>query len=260
MFKLDQGAIGHHSNVVFQQANPLEIRLSEPRLLLADDDKQLLNLVTDWLEYQKFNIVTARYGTQCQEFLLTTKYDLLILDWQMPELTGLEICRWFRARGGTTPVLMVSGKMGIDDKEHAFAAGIDDYLTKPFELRELTMRINALLRRTGAANSRILQIGPLTLDPDTHIAKVDGNQLNLTATEFAVLEYMGRHPNQVFSTRTLLDRVWKNATDVSPDTVRVYIKRLREKLHTLGHRDLLQNIHGVGYKFDTPEDCVIKLG
>lgn len=223
-----------------------------PKLLLADDDDQLRALVGDWLEHDQFNVDLARDGGECREFLMRNKYDVLVLDWTMPEASGIEICRWFRARGGTTPILMLTGKDEIEDKESGFGAGVDDYLTKPFELRELAARLRALLRRGDVAVSRVIKVGPMIIDPDTHSVTVDTTPLKLTATEFSVLEFFGRHPNQVFSANALLDRVWNSSSDVSPDTVRVYIKRLRAKLEAIGHEDLIQNIHGVGYKLNSP--------
>ncbi len=120
-------------------------------------------------------------------------------------------------------MLMLTGKDKVDNKEDGFAAGFDDYLTKPFELRELTARLNALLRRGAVAATRKVQAGPLVVDPDAHAVFVDGVELKLTATEFAVLEFMSRHPNQVFSADALIDRVWPSSAEISPDTVRVYI-------------------------------------
>jgi DNA-binding response OmpR family regulator len=220
-----------------------------PKALLADDDARLRQLVADWLEHHQFNLDTVSDGLAAQEMLGHSTYDVLILDWDMPGMTGVDVCRWFRSRGGTTPILMLTGKNTIDEKEDSFGAGVDDYLTKPFELRELSMRLTALLRRGSVAPSRKVQAGPLEIDPEAHSALVNGAPLKLTATEFAVLEFLSRHPNLVFSADALIDRVWGSSSEISPDTVRVYIKRLREKLGTAGHGELLQNVHGVGYKF-----------
>ncbi len=219
-----------------------------PKLLLADDDTQLRQLVGDWLEHEQYTVDLAADGAEGKEYLLSGTYDVLVLDWNMPEITGLDLCKWFRAKGGSTPILMLTGKDEIQDKETGFGAGVDDYLTKPFELRELVARIRALMRRGSVAITRTVTVGPLIIDPDAHTVTVDTKPMNLTATEFAVLEYLGRHPNQVFSPNALLDRVWSSSSEVSPDTVRVYIKRLRSKFGELGYPDLIQNVHGVGYK------------
>lgn len=219
-----------------------------PRVLYADDDNQLRSLVSDWLENQKYEVEQAENGSTCKELLISQKFDLLILDWSMPGLTGVEICRWFRDQGGTTPVLMLTGKDLIQDKEGGYESGVDDYLTKPFDFRELAVRLAALLRRGSVAASLAVQVGPLSIDPDKHSVTINGQPLQVSPTEFSVLEFLARHPGQVFNTTALLDRVWKRSADVSPDTVRVYIRRLREKLQSAGYPDLLQNIHGVGYK------------
>lgn len=222
-----------------------------PKVLLADDDEHLRALVGDWLEHDHFNVDLAADGDESKEYLLSNKYDVLILDWNMPGMSGVELSRWFRSKGGTTPILMLTGKDQIDDKEVGFAAGVDDYLTKPFEVRELVARLRALLRRGDVAVSRIITVGPLVIDPEAHSVTLNNDPVKLTATEFSVLEFLGRHPNQVFSATALLDRVWNSAADVSPDTVRVYIKRLRAKFETLGYAELIQNVHGVGYKLNT---------
>ncbi len=219
-----------------------------PKVLLADDDAQLRSLVGDWLTHHKFNVDAVVNGQEAKDYLTDITYDVIVLDWEMPSMTGIEIVKWFRARGGTTPILMLTGKDEIDDKEMGLDSGADDYLTKPFEMRELTARLNALLRRQAVTATRTVKVGPLVIDPSAHSAQVDGAELKLTATEFAVIEFLARHPNQVFSADALIDRVWKSSSEVSPDTVRVYIKRLREKLGASGHPDLIQNVHGVGYK------------
>jgi DNA-binding response OmpR family regulator len=219
-----------------------------PKVLLADDDQRVVQLVSDWLEHHQFTIDIAHDGQQAKEFLEHAPYDVLVLDWDMPLMSGVELCRWFRARGGSTPILMLTGKDTVDDIEAGFDAGADDYLTKPFKPRELTARLTALLRRGAVAVTRKAQVGALTVDPDTHTASLAGTDLKLTATEFAVLEFLCRHPNQVFSADALIDRVWPSSAEISPDTVRVYIKRLREKCSALGHGELIRNVHGVGYK------------
>jgi DNA-binding response OmpR family regulator len=219
-----------------------------PKALVADDDPRILQLVTDWLEHHQFQLDTVSDGVQAQEMLGHSQYDVLIFDWDMPKMSGVELVKWYRSKGGTTPILLLTGKSSIDEKEDGFRAGADDYLTKPFDLRELSARITALLRRGNVAPTRKVQVGPLTVDPDSHSAAVNGAELKLTATEFAVLEFLSRHPNQVFSADALIGRVWPSSSEISPDTVRVYIKRLREKLTAAGQAELIQNVHGVGYK------------
>lgn len=221
-----------------------------PKVLMADDDERLRTLVGDWLEHDRFTVDLAADGDECKEYLLGSTYDVLIIDWNMPKISGVELCRWFRSRGGTTPILMLTGKDKIDEKEEGFAAGVDDYFTKPFEVRELAARVKALLRRGSVAASRTTTIGPLVINPDAHEVTLNNEPVKLTGSEFMLLEFLGRHPNQVFSASALLDRLWSGTTDISPEAVRVYLGRLRAKLEGLGQADLIENVHGVGYKLN----------
>lgn len=223
-----------------------------PKVLLVDDDTRLRINLVDWLEHQRFDVEEAKNSSEAKELLAGYSYDLIILDWNLPDGEGIEVCRWYRARGGATPILMLTGRDLVQNKVDCFDAGVDDYLTKPFELLELTARLNALLRRAATiVPSRVLNLGGLTVDPSAHIAKIDGNEVQLTPKEFDILEFFLRHPDKVFSADALLDRLWKSDAEVSPDTVRVYIKRLREKLEKHGRGGVLKNIHGVGYKLVT---------
>lgn len=224
-----------------------------PKVLLADDDPELLQSVSAWLEHHKWNVDLASDGAEAREYMTQVQYDVLVIDWTMPEVSGIELCQWYRSRGGTTPILILTGKDEISDKEKGLDSGADDYLTKPFDLRELTARLNALMRRGKVLASRVANVGPLTIDPDAHKVLIDGKEMKLTATEFAVLEFLGRHPDQVFSAEALIGRVWKTSSEISTDTVRVYVKRLREKLESAGYPKLLVNVHGVGYKLDVTE-------
>lgn len=223
------------------------------KILLLDGDRHFLNLVSEWLENQYFTVDATTDGGNCQKLLLKSLYDVVILDWHQSDLqcSGMDICRWYRMRAGNTPILILAESNLIEDKEFAFECGADDYLTKPIQLRELTLRVNALTRRcsTAISDNRI-HCGPLEIDPILHTASISGHSLILTATEFALLEYMGTQPNKILTTSNLVDHVWKNESDISPDTVRVYVKRVRAKLNEFGHRNLIENIHGVGYKLN----------
>jgi DNA-binding response OmpR family regulator len=220
-----------------------------PKVLIVDDDARIRMNIADWLEHQRYDVDEAKNGAEAKEKLGAFSYDLVVLDWNLGDAEGVDICRWFRGRGGATPILMLTGKDHVDDKVTSFDAGADDYLTKPFELLELTARLNALMRRGGlVAPSRIIDISGINVDPIAHSVKIDGKELQLTPKEFDILEFMLRHKDQVFSADALLDRLWKSDAEVSPDTVRVYIKRLREKLEKHGRGGLIKNVHGVGYK------------
>jgi DNA-binding response OmpR family regulator len=222
-----------------------------PKVLMADDDDRLREFVADWMEHENFTVDLAADGDECKQYLLSSQYDVLIIDWDMPKINGVELCRWFRSKGGTTPILMLTGKDHIEDKETGFGAGVDDYFTKPFEVRELAIRVRALMRRAHVAVSRIMTIGPLVIDPEAYSVSINNEPVKLTSTEFSVLEFLGRHPNQVFSTAALLTRVWSGTTEVSPDAVRVCIGRLRAKFETLGQASLIENLHGIGYRLNS---------
>lgn len=225
-----------------------------PKILIVDDDARLLSFLSDWLEHQRFTVETELTAEKARERLLAFTYDVILLDWGLPDTSGVEICKWFRSRGGKTPVIMLTGKNQIDDKETGFDAGADDYLTKPFNVRELNARLNALLRRGGMVEpSRIIKLAGITLDPLAHSVSVGEQPLNLTPKEFEVLEFFLRHPNQVFAPEALLQRLWKDGCDLSPDTVRVVIKGLRQKLEKQGIREIIKNVHGLGYKLVTDQ-------
>src|SRR5262249_34277288 len=176
----------------------------------------------------------------------------LILDWQLPGMAGIDICKEFRSQGGMTPVLMLTGKSAISDKETGLDAGADDYLTKPFHMKELSARVRALFRRASRGTSNILTIGDLVLDPSNYRVTRDGVEIQLQKREFALLEFLMRNPNRVFSSEALLERVWVTDADVTPDAIRVYIMRLRKKVDEGAKASLIQTVHGVGYKLQTP--------
>ncbi|MFN8555572.1 MAG: response regulator transcription factor [Candidatus Obscuribacterales bacterium] len=220
-----------------------------PKVLVVDQDESLLIQICSWLESQHLTVETASTGAACQKLLAKHLFDVVVLDWHLAAPTGLEMIKWFRSRGGRSPLLVLMGSDDIEDKVAAFAAGADDCLSKPFALRELAIRVNALRRRSMTSYTRIVE-GPLTIDPTMHTASISGHMLSLTATEFALLEYIALHPNNVLSPTVLLNNVWKDSMDTSCDTVRAYVKRLRQKLEAVGYRNLIENVHGVGYRLN----------
>lgn len=222
------------------------------KILLVEDDMGLQRMVRDWLTFEHHLVETADNGRDGLDKLQFYQYDLVILDWEMPEMTGIEICKEFRSRGGTTPVLMLTGKGTIGDKESGFEAGADDYLTKPFHMKELSMRLKSLLRRAGSSlQGDQLKFRELTLEPTSHRVTRDGKDLQLLPKEFALLEFLMRHPNQVFSAEALLSRVWASESDTTVDAVSTCIKRLRKKVDIDGQTSVIKTVHGVGYKLES---------
>ncbi|HEY9773230.1 MAG TPA: response regulator transcription factor [Planktothrix sp.] len=220
------------------------------KILLAEDDSQLSSLVEDWLKSEHHRVELVDNGLDAINLLQASRFDLLILDWNMPGRTGIEICNEYRKNGGTSPILMLTGKDKIEDKEQGLDAGADDYLTKPFHLRELSARVRALLRRPPDMATTVLDQGRLVLDVSACRLMKDGQQIELFPKELALLEFLMRHPNQVFSIEALQERVWSSDSEASPETVRVHIARLRSKIQDDGEKPLLRTIHRQGYMLD----------
>ncbi|MBY0357684.1 MAG: response regulator transcription factor [Candidatus Obscuribacterales bacterium] len=222
------------------------------KILVVEDDLNLAGMLQDWLAAEHYEVDTVNDGIQGKEKLLFYKYDLLILDWDLPGISGLDICKEFRQKDGLTPVLFLTGRDAILDKEIGLDAGADDYLAKPFNMRELSARIRALLRRsTKQTVSTLLTFENLVLDPKAFTATNNGADLKLTRREFALLEFLMRHPNEVFSMEALLARVWQSESDASPQAVRTCIKLVRQKLSAGGNKPAIVTVHGSGYKLDT---------
>jgi len=223
------------------------------KILLVEDESDISDLITAWLKNDHHTVELAVNGEDATSLLAIYTFDVIILDWMLPGVSGVEVCRRYRNRGGTTPILMLTAKTHVDEKSAGLDAGADDYLTKPFELKELSARIRALLRRPSAFSGTVLKVGPIVMDTSTYKVSRTEEAIQLLPKEFALLEFFMRHPNQVFSAEALLDRVWTSDSEASPETIRTYIKRLRKKIDEEGKPSLLNTVHGVGYKLVEPE-------
>lgn len=224
------------------------------KILLVEDDRALCVMIQKWLEFEHHTVESADNGKSAAENLRFYKYDLVILDWELPEVSGISVCQEFRSTGGTTPILMLTGKTAIDDKLTGLDSGVDDYLTKPFHMKELSARIRALLRRPQEFKSALLKSGDLVVDTGKFKVTRNGEDVSLSQAEFALLEFLMRNNTQVFSPEALLDRIWNSSSDVSPAAIRTHIKKLRRKLDVEGQPSYIRNIHGVGYRFDATID------
>ncbi|PZM78061.1 MAG: DNA-binding response regulator [Candidatus Melainabacteria bacterium] len=223
------------------------------KVLIVEDDKQLSALIVDWLTGEKYATEAVYKGTDGLERLKFYKYDVVILDWDLPGLSGVEVCRQFRDDGGTTPILMLTGKKEITDKAEGLDSGADDYLTKPFDVIELSARLRALLRRTNNVTKTVLSAGNLSLDPSSHTVTLCGNEIDLQPKEYSLLEFLLRHPNQPFNAEAIMDRVWTASSDAAPDTVRLHVMRLRNKIDEPGKESIIRTIHRVGYMLVPPK-------
>lgn len=223
------------------------------KILIVEDDLDLRQIVEDWLRHDHHLIETATKGDEAMELIGTYPYDLIILDWQLPVYDGIRILKKFRQDGGKTPVLMLTGQDLAEQIEHGLDSGADDYLTKPFHMKELSARVRALLRRPQSIVENVLKVADISLNPRTYAVTKSGADIRLLPKEFALLEFLMRHPNQVFSAEALLDRVWRSENDAAPETVRTCIKRLRRKIDGDNEESVIQTLHGVGYKLHAPE-------
>ena len=222
------------------------------KILLVEDDQDLVLRITKWLALERYSVEAVLNGRDALELLRNNRYDFIILDWQMPELSGIEVCRYFRANGGITPVLMLTGKSDIADKEAGLDAGADDYLTKPFHPRELCARLRALARRPAQCLDDELKVGDLILDLYKFQLRRNGVEIDLLPLEFALLEFLMRNPGRVFDSNVLLERVWPVNSEASPEAVRTCIKTLRKKIDPDGKSSIIKTVHGVGYKLELP--------
>ena len=225
------------------------------KVLIVEDEHDLIKLVKYNLEKEGFRVNYTSDGSLAMAEMRRDPPDLVILDLMLPGMDGLEICRQIRRHDkySTTPILMLTARSEEADRVVGLELGADDYVTKPFSMRELIARVRALLRRHEPAPARTaLQRGELTIDPTAHSVAVSGKRIDLSALEFRLLHYLAQHPGMVFSRDQLLDRVWGDERSVTPRSVDVYIRRLREKIEPEPEHPLyVHTVHGVGYRFST---------
>ncbi len=208
-------------------------------------------MVSEWLINEHHHVEASLDGADALEKLKFYDFDLVILDLNLPSMGGIKILREFRAAGKETPVLILTGQDKIEDKEVGLDSGADDYLTKPFHMKELSARVRAVLRRPSSYVGDRLTAGVLELNPGTHTVQINGKEISLLPKEFALLEFLMRHPDQVFSADALLNRVWASASDSSIDALTTCVKRLRKKIDIEGSPSFIKTVHGVGYKLST---------
>lgn len=218
------------------------------KILFAEDDLDLAGRVEQWLKHEHHAVETVYDGLKALESLKFFKYELAILDWGLPNMTGIEICQKYRAAGGTTPILMLTGRDQIEEKATGLDSGADDYLTKPFHVRELTSRIRALLRRPAGFTGVELKVRGIELNTATHKVSIDGNDVPLAPKEFALLEFLMKHANKVVSSDQLLEHIWSSDSDATSETIYTYIKMLRKKISPGPSKDSpIKTVHGLGY-------------
>ncbi|MDK2776616.1 MAG: phosphate regulon transcriptional regulator PhoB [Pseudomonadota bacterium] len=225
-------------------------------ILVVDDEPAICDMIQTCLEMAGFRVRLAANGTLAHQMIINDRPDLVILDWMMPMLSGIELTRRLKREELTAdiPVIMLTARTDEDDRINGLESGADDYIVKPFSPRELVARVRAVLRRTNALlDDAPLQAGLIALDRHAQTARIGDHELNLGPLEFRLLEFFMLHPNRVFSRSQLLDRVWGGNVYIDERTVDVHIRRLRKTLSIEQQDQMIQTVRGAGYRF-SPQD------
>lgn len=221
------------------------------KILIIEDDKKLAQGVIDWLSTERHTVDHAESGEDGLQLLGGFSYDLLILDWHLPGIDGLAVCKRLRADGSDMPILFLTAETKVENIETGLDAGADDYLQKPFQVRELSARIRSLMRRPKGLLTNTITAGYLTVELDSHYVMIGDKRISLTPKEFALLEYFIRHPNKFFSSRALLNAVWPSDSESAEETVRTIMFHLRKKITPQGENCLIKTVQGSGYIYES---------
>jgi heavy metal response regulator len=222
-------------------------------ILIVEDEKKVASFIERGLVAEHYTVDVAHDGDTGLARVLEGRYDLVILDLMLPGRDGAAVLRELRARGQTLPVLLLTARAAVSDKVHGLDLGADDYLTKPFEFAELLARVRALLRRGGAASGPTLALADLSLDPATRAVTRAGRRIELTAREYALLEFLLRNQGRVLSRALIAEHVWGVRFDTFTNVIDVYVNYLRRKIDTGFEPKLLHTVRGAGYVLKVPE-------
>ena len=217
------------------------------KILVVEDEEQLAKFVQLELGYEGYEVTVANDGLSGLMAARDSEPDLVLLDWMMPGLTGVEVCRRLRATGATMPVILLTAKDGIEDRVAGLDAGADDYVVKPFSIEELLARVRAHLRRNASEGPEAFLFEDLSLNRQTREVKRGDRLIELTAKEFDLLDYLISHPKQVLTRDRILEEVWGYDFMGDSNIIEVYIRYLRLKLEAEGESRLVQTVRGVGY-------------
>ncbi len=221
------------------------------KILIVDDEVDLLDVLKITLEAKGHIVQAVKSGTEALDYLRVYQYDLIILDWMMPHMTGVDVLAQYRNKqDGKAPVLMLTARASLDDKESGLDMGADDYLTKPFENRELLARVRALLRRPQSLCPTVLKAQDIELDPVQCQIRKKGKLLSVRPKVYSLLEFFMRHPKQMFEPQQILDRVWSDDSTASIETLRTHIKLLRKALGFNKSNSMLESVRNLGYRFN----------
>ena len=220
-------------------------------VLVVEDEPEIRELLGFSLGRAGYDIIEAETAEVALQLLNERLPDIMIIDWMLPGMSGVELAKRLRRDDLTSglPLIMLTARGEEADKLRSFESGIDDYITKPFSPRELIARLKALLRRTGAPEDNVLEIGGIRLDQTSHRITINGETIRVGPTEYRLLELLMRHPDRVFERNQLLDRVWGRSTHIEERTVDVHVLRLRKILKPYGLDTAIQTVRSVGYRF-----------
>ncbi len=224
------------------------------RILVIEDNHRLSSSLAANLTHEGYSVDAAYDGQEGQDLAELTPYDLIILDILLPEKDGLQVCRDLRRRRIHTPILLLTARDSVDDRIQGLDCGADDYLVKPFAMGELLARLRALLRRQSPYTNGRLEMGDLVVDPVMHTVEREGRPIDLTPKEFALLEYLLYHPNQVVTRELIEQHIWNYDFECESNVIDVYVRRLRRKIDAPFAVKLLTTVRGVGYRLQLPSE------
>jgi heavy metal response regulator len=217
------------------------------RVLLVEDERRIADFIRKGLSESGYAVDVAYDGDEALDWPTVADFDLIILDVMLPVRDGIQVCRELRRRGVRTPVLMLTARDAVEDRVRGLDSGADDYLVKPFAFAELLARLRALSRRQPAVLQRVLKVGDLVLDTVTRKVERRSSSIELTAKEYAILEYLMRHPNQVLTRTMIAEHVWNYDFDNASNVIDVHIRNLRRKIDEPFSGKLIQTMRGAGY-------------
>jgi DNA-binding response OmpR family regulator len=224
------------------------------RILVVEDNHRLSASLQLNLAHEGYSVDAAYDGQEGQDLAELAPYDLIILDVLLPAKDGFAVCRDLRRRRIHTPILLLTARDSVDDRVEGLNCGADDYLVKPFAMREMLARLRALLRRQQPYQPGRLQMGSLVVDPSTHTVLRAGQPIELTPKEFALLEFLLRHPNQVVTRQLIEQHIWNYDFECESNVIDVYVRRLRRKIDDPFPVKLLTTVRGVGYRLTPPPE------
>ncbi len=224
------------------------------RILLAEDEKEMSNAIVAVLKHEHYSVDAVYDGQDALDYLETGLYDGAILDIMMPKMDGVSVLKEIRKQGMDVPAILLTAKSEIDDKVEGLDAGADDYLTKPFAMKELLARLRAITRRQGEVTDQIMEFSNLKLDRSTFMISTEKDSLRLANKEFQMLEMLLSNPGQIISTDQFMDKIWGYDTETELNVVWVYVSYLRKKLSKIGAKVNIKAARGVGYLVEAEHD------